>query len=99
MRLTLVCCLVFELLYLVFEMTFVVHVTMDLGGMGEASYHADAAEDSICADPWKDVARQTSHCAHNQEKVHHQLDEEDHKDGYVEVGEGQALGDGRPEAV
>ena len=63
------------------------------------TYHADAAEDSVCTDPRKNVARQASHCAHDQEKVHHQLDEEDHKDGYVEVGEGQALGDGGPEAV
>ena len=63
------------------------------------AYHADAAEDGICTDPGKDVAWQPSHCAHDQEKVHHQLDEEDHKDGYVEVGEGQTLGDGSPEAV
>ena len=63
------------------------------------AHHADAAEDGVCTNPWEDVARQTSHCAHNQEKVHHQLDEEDHKDGYVEVGEGQTLGDGSPEAV
>lgn len=68
-------------------------------GNDEAAYHADAAEDRVCTDPWKDVAWQPSHCAHDQEKVHHQLDEEDHKDGYVEVGEGQTLGDGSPEAV
>ena len=45
------------------------------------------------------MAWQTSQGSHDQEKVHHQLDEEDHKDGYVEVGEGETLGDGRPEAV
>ena len=63
------------------------------------AYHADAAEDGVCTDPGKDVAWQTPHCAHDQEKVHHQLDEEDHKDGYVEVGEGETLWDGSPEAV
>ena len=63
------------------------------------AYHANAAEDSVGANPGKDVAWQTSQGSHDQEKVHHQLDEEDHKDGYVEVGEGQTLGDGSPEAV
>ena len=66
--------------------------------IGEA-YHADAAEDGICTDPREDVTRQTSHCSHDQEEVHHELDKEDHKDGYVEVGEGQTLWDGSPEAV
>ena len=67
--------------------------------LGDQAYHANAAEDSVGANPGKDVAWQTSQGSHDQEKVHHQLDEEDHKDGYVEVGEGETLWDGRPEAV
>ena len=59
--------------------------------LGDQAYHANAAEDSVGANPWKDVAWQTSQRSHDQEKVHHQLDEEDHKDGYVEVGEGETL--------
>ena len=63
------------------------------------AHHANAAEDSIGTDPGEDMTRQPSDGPHDQEQVHHELDEEDHKDGYVEVRERQTLWDGGPEAV
>ena len=61
------------------------------------SYQAEAREDRVGEDPWKDEAWQALHFPHDEEEVHHQLDEEDHKDGKVKVGE--TLGTGNPEAV
>ena len=61
------------------------------------SYQAEAREDRVGEDPWKDEAWQALHFPHDEEEVHHQLDEEDHKDGKVKVGE--TLGIGNPEAV
>ena len=63
------------------------------------AHHANTAEDSVGTDPGEDMTRQPSDGPHDQEQVHHQLDEEDHKDGYVEVRERQTLWDGGPEAV
>ena len=59
--------------------------------IGTIAHHANAAEDSIGTDPGEDMTRQPSDGPNDQEQVHHQLDEEDHKDGYVEVGERQTL--------
>ena len=67
--------------------------------IGVIAHHANTAEDSIGTDPGEDMTRQPSDGPHDQEQVHHELDEEDHKDGYVEVRERQTLWDGGPEAV
>ena len=61
----------------------------------ERSYadHADPAEHGVGGDPREDVAGDPPQRPHDQQQVHHQLQQHDHEDGDVEVGEGEVLGD------